>query len=76
MAHKIRILDAEPSDWVTIVSELSLCGVFLHMAAWLGSREKGMLAKCGFACCAPQKAMGVLKDGAGVVETQHGNLVS
>jgi hypothetical protein len=35
---------------VTAVSELSLCCIFLHTAARLGSREKGMAAKGGFAC--------------------------
>jgi hypothetical protein len=29
MAYKIRILAVVPRDGVTIVSELSLCGVFL-----------------------------------------------
>ena len=29
-------------------SELSLCGVFLHAATQLGSREKGTAAKHGF----------------------------
>jgi hypothetical protein len=38
-------------------SELSLCGVFLLRATQLGSKEKGMTAKCGFARSAPKKAM-------------------
>ena len=38
-----------PSDGVTIVSELSLCGIFLHVVFQLGSREKDAEAKCGFA---------------------------
>ena len=57
------------NDWF-IVSELSLCCVFLPAAARLGSREKGTAAKHGFAreMCTT-KAMGVLKHGAGVVVT-------
>jgi hypothetical protein len=69
MAYKIRILVDVPSDWVTIDSELSLCGVFLHAAVQAGSREKGTAAKCGFARSALQKATGILKYGAGVVTT-------
>ena len=42
---EIRILVVAPS----VVSELSLCGVFLPGTACLGSREKGMVAKRGFA---------------------------
>jgi hypothetical protein len=45
-----------PSDWVTIDSELSVCGVFLRAAVQLGSREKGTAAKHRFARSAPQKA--------------------
>jgi hypothetical protein len=56
-----RILVVVPSDWATIFSELSLCGVFLHMVVRLGFREKGMVTKCGVARCAPQQAVGVLK---------------
>jgi hypothetical protein len=41
--------------------------VFLHVVAHLGSREKGKAAKHGFARGAPQKVLGVLKRGAGVV---------
>ena len=39
-----------------IDSELSLCGVFLHVVTQLGSREKGMAAKHGFArsACTPK----------------------
>jgi hypothetical protein len=43
---------------VTTVSELSLFGVFLHTVLQLGSREKGMAAKCVFARCAPQRSRG------------------
>jgi hypothetical protein len=73
MAYKIRILVVAPRDWVTIVFELSLCGVFLHTAVQLGSREKGT-AKRGYAWYAPQKAVGVLKHGAGVVTTSQWEL--
>jgi hypothetical protein len=51
MACKIKILDVEPSDCVTIVSELSLCVVPVH----LGSREKGTAEKGEFARYAPQR---------------------
>jgi hypothetical protein len=71
MAYKIKILVDLPSDWVTNVSELGLCGVFFHMPAWLGSREKGTASKCGFTWCAPQNAMGVLKHGADLVTTRQ-----
>lgn len=37
---KIRLLVATPSNWVTIISELSLDCVFLHTTAGPGSREK------------------------------------
>ena len=37
------------------------------MVAQLGSREKGTVAKHGFASSVPQKAMGILKCGVGVV---------
>ena len=36
-AYKIRILVVAPRDGVTIISELSLCCVFLHAAARLSS---------------------------------------
>ena len=49
-AHKIRSLVAAPSNWVAIISELSLCCVLLLAASCLGSREKVMTAKHGFAC--------------------------
>ena len=49
MAYKIRILVVVPSNLITIDSELSLCGVFLHVPAQLGSREKCMVAKHGIA---------------------------
>jgi hypothetical protein len=52
------MLVVAPSDRVTFVSELSLCCVFLYTAVPLGSREKGMEAKCGFARCVPQKPWG------------------
>jgi hypothetical protein len=39
-AYKVRILVAAPRDRVTIVSERSLCDVFLHTEVRLGSREK------------------------------------
>jgi hypothetical protein len=47
-AYKIRILVVAPRDGVTIISEVSLCCVFLHLVARPGSREKGTAAKCGF----------------------------
>ena len=56
--------------------DASLCGVFLCSAAQLGSREKDMAAKCGFARSAPQKAMRIWKHGAGMTTTHHGNLAS
>ena len=59
MAYKIRILVVAPRDWVTIVSELSLCGSFLHQAGRLGSREKSTEVKSGFARCAPQRPWGI-----------------
>lgn len=37
------------------------------MIAQLGSREKGAVAKRGFDKSTPQKAVGVLKHGAGMV---------
>jgi hypothetical protein len=49
IAYKIRILVVAPRDLVTIVSELSLCGVSLLARTQLGSREKGIAAKHGFA---------------------------
>ena len=57
MAYKIRIL--VPRDLVTIISELSVCGIFLHEAVGLGSRENGPAAKHGFARCAPQRPWGI-----------------
>lgn len=39
---------------MTIVSELGLCCVFLHVAARPGSREKGTAVNHEFASCAPQ----------------------
>jgi hypothetical protein len=50
-------------------SEVSLCGIFLHAAAQLGSREKGTVAKHGFARSTQPKAVGIWKRGAGVVVT-------
>ena len=66
----MRILVDVSSNWVTIVSELSLYGVFLH--AQLSSREKGTAEKCGFVWCAPQKDLGVLKHGTGMVAAPTG----
>ena len=45
MVYKIKILVLVPSDGVTIVSELSLCGIFLHVVFQLGSIEKGTETK-------------------------------
>lgn len=42
--------------------------------ARLGSREKDTAAKCGFAGGAPQKAVGILKHGVGVVATHQWEL--
>ena len=44
-----------------------MCGIFLHTADRLASREKGTAVKHGLARNAPQKALGILKHGAGVV---------
>jgi hypothetical protein len=44
------------------------------VAAQLGSREKGMVVKCGFARSVPQKAVGILKCGVGVVVTHQWDL--
>ena len=52
-----------------VESELSLCDVFLHAVTQLGSREKGMAAKCGSVRSTYQKAVGIWKCGAGVVAT-------
>lgn len=46
-----------------------MCGVFLHAAAQLGSRETGRAAERGFARSARQKAVRILKCGVGVVMT-------
>jgi hypothetical protein len=43
-------------------------------AIQLGSREKGMEAKHGFARSTPQKAMGIWKRGAGVAMTHQWEL--
>lgn len=51
-------------------SELSLCDVHVTVTQ-LGSREKGMSTKQGFARSACQKALGTLKHGAGVVVTHQ-----
>jgi hypothetical protein len=59
MAYRIRILVVVPRDLVTIISELSVCGIFLHEAVGLGSRENGPAAKHGFARCAPQRPLGI-----------------
>jgi hypothetical protein len=58
MIYKIRILVVASSDCVTVVSELSLCGVFLPTVDRLGSKEKDTVVKCGFARCAPQRLWG------------------
>jgi hypothetical protein len=50
-------------------SELSLCDVFLHTVAQLGSREKRTVAKGGLPGSASQKAVGIWKCGDGVVVT-------
>ena len=47
IVYKLRILVVAPRDWVTIVSELSLYGVFLHAAARSGPWEKGMWERWG-----------------------------
>jgi hypothetical protein len=39
-AYKIRILVVAPRDLAIIVSELSLCSIFLHTAVQLGSSAK------------------------------------
>jgi hypothetical protein len=62
-ACKIRILVAVPNDWVTTVSELGLCGVFLHTAAHLGSSENGSVAKRGFDWGTPQRLWGIWSTG-------------
>ena len=51
-----------------------MCDASLHTAAQLGSRENGMAAKHGFARSAPQKAVGILKHGVGVVATRQWEL--
>ena len=50
-------------------SELSLSDVVLPKVTQLGVREKGTVAKPGFARSAPQNAGGIGKSGAGVVVT-------
>lgn len=49
-------------------SELSLCGVFLHAATQLGSREKGTAKEC------TQKGVGIWKSGAGIIVTRQWEL--
>ena len=49
MAYKIRILLVAPKDSVILISELNLCGIFLHLVTRLASREKDMVAKHGYA---------------------------
>jgi hypothetical protein len=51
-----------------------LCGVFLLTVAQLGSIEKSAMAKHGFARSEPQKAVGILKCGVGVVLTSQWEL--
>jgi hypothetical protein len=48
MAYKNRIL----------IVEINICGIFLLAAVQQDSREKGMVAKRGFAGCAPQRKWG------------------
>ena len=57
---------------VPVDSKLSLCGIFLHSAVQLDSREKGMATKRGFERSAPQLAWGIWKCGAGVATTRMG----
>jgi hypothetical protein len=64
----IRIWVLYPAKRFTMVSELSLCGIFLHVAVRLSSREKGMVAECGFTRCAPQR----LGRGGGHCRPVHG----
>lgn len=52
-----------PADY-----KLRLCGVFLHMATQLGSRERN-------GGRATQPAMGIWNHGACMAMTRHGNLV-
>ena len=73
-AYKIRVLVVVPRDGVIIVSKRSLHCVFLHVGLCLGSGEKGNVTKCGFARCAPQKDLGVLKHGAEMVVTHQWEL--
>jgi hypothetical protein len=65
-----------PSNWVTMVSELSLCCVFFHAAACLGSREKGKVAKHGFAWGALQRPWEIWSMGLVWKWSASGNLVS
>jgi hypothetical protein len=44
-------------------SKPRLFGVFLYAATQQGSREKGTMAKHGFARSAPQKAVGIWNHG-------------
>ena len=48
-----------------------MCGVFLNTAAQLSSREKGTAAKHGLPRSVPQKAVGILKHGIGMVMTHQ-----
>jgi hypothetical protein len=54
-AYEIRILVVAPNDWITVISELSLCCVFLHVVVCPGSREKGTVTQRGFAWGAPRR---------------------
>ena len=60
---------------LTVDSELSLCGIFNHTVTQPDCREKGKVAKCVFARNVPQKAGGIQKCGAGMVATQHWELI-
>ena len=65
-----------PETELPVDSELSLSDVFLPKVTQLGVREKGTVAKPGFARSAPQNAGGIGKSGAGVVVTCQWELVS
>ena len=69
MAYKLVCQLLHPTIKLPVNSELSLCSVFPHATNQLGSREKGMQAKCGFERSAPQQAVGLWKHEAGMVVT-------
>lgn len=64
-----------PETELPVDSELSLCGVFLHVATQLGSREKGTVAKCGLARSTPQKAVGIWRAGWSDFGTENHEMV-